>query len=77
MNTRVDVLLREATQLTEEERETLIAALQATLSPPDSEWETAWIKECEQRLAAYDRGEMQARDAHEVLDELRAGLRAR
>ena len=76
MNSRVDGLLREATQLTEEEREALIAALQATLSS-DSEWDAAWIRECEDRLAAYDRGEMQARDAHEVVDELRSGLRAR
>lgn len=75
MNSRVDVLLREASQLTEDERETLIAALQATLLS-DPEWESAWIKECEDRLAAYDRGEMQARDAREVMDELRAGLRA-
>jgi hypothetical protein len=77
MNSRADILLHEAKQLTEEERETLIEALQATLPPLDPEWETAWIKECNDRLAAYDSGEMGARDADEVIDELRAALRAR
>lgn len=77
MNSRVDVLLHEAKQLTEEERESLISALQETLSPVDPRWEAAWIAECEDRINALDRGEMHTRDADEVIEELRAILRAR
>lgn len=77
MNSRVDVLLHEAKQLTEDEREALISALQATLVPADPQWEAAWIKECEDRIDALDRGEMHTRDAGEVIEELRATLRAR
>lgn len=29
----------------------------------DPEWEVAWIKECERRLDAYRRGEIEAVDA--------------
>lgn len=77
MNSRVDVLLNEAKLLTEDEREVLIAALQATLPPEDPEWEAAWIKECEDRIDAIDRGEMQMSDAGDVIEKLRAALRGR
>ncbi len=29
----------------------------------DPEWEAAWVKECERRLEAYRRGEIEAVDA--------------
>lgn len=77
MNARIETLVEQAKALTPEERETLIAALHATLDPPDADWEAAWVKECEERIAAVERGEMTMIDADEVFAEVRAKLRNR
>lgn len=77
MHTRIDALVQEAKTLSTDERETLIAALQATLDPPDPGWEAEWVTECEKRIAALDRGETQLLDADEVMAEIRAKLRKR
>ena len=77
MNARIDALVQEAKALSPDEREALIAALQATLDPPDPGWEAEWIKECEKRIAALDRDETQLFDADEVMAEIRGKLRKR
>lgn len=40
------------------------------LTPPTPEWEAVWLKECEDRLAAYERGEMQVLESEEVMARL-------
>jgi putative addiction module component (TIGR02574 family) len=75
MNHPIDNLLEQAKKLSTDERAALIDALHGLNAPPDPEWEAAWIKECEARLAALDRGEMQTYDFDEVMAEARARLK--
>ena len=75
MNTKFDALVLEAKSLSPDEREALIAALQATLDPPNPGWEAEWVRECEQRIAALDSGETQLLDADKVAAEIRTKLR--
>lgn len=77
MNARIDVLVEQAKALSQDEREALIAALQATLDPPDPDWTSAWVKECDDRIAALERGEAKLIDADEVMAEIRTKLRKR
>lgn len=71
----IDQLLEQAKNLSAEERAALIDALHDLAAPPDREWEAAWIKECEDRLAALDRGEMKTYDFDEVMADARARLK--
>ena len=75
MNHPIDNLLEQAKKLSPAELAALIDALHDLNAPPDPEWEAAWIKECEDRLAALDRGEMQTYDFDEVMAEVRARLK--
>lgn len=77
MNASIETLVEQAKALSQDEREALIAALQATLDPVDPEWEAAWVKECEDRIASVERGEMPLIDASQVMAEARARLRKR
>ena len=71
----INRLLEQARKLTPEERTALIDALHDLNAPPDMTWEAAWIRECENRLAALDRGEMKTYDFDEVMAEARARLK--
>lgn len=75
MHESVDRLLEQAKKLSPEDRSALIEALHDLNAPPDPEWEAAWTKECEDRLAALDRGEMKTYDFDEVMAEARARLK--
>jgi putative addiction module component (TIGR02574 family) len=75
MHQSVHQLLEQAKNLSAEDRAALIDALHDLASPPDRQWEEAWIRECEDRLAALDRGEMQTFDFDEVMAEARARLK--
>ena len=75
MNARIKTLVEQAKSLSQNEREALIAALQTTPDPVDRQWETAWVKECEDRIAAVERGAMPLIDASEVMAQARAMLR--
>ena len=67
MNDQVAVLAERGLALSQEGRARLAEVLLASLDPePQSEVEAAWEVEIERRLAAYDRGEVQAIDAEEV-----------
>ena len=52
--------------------EVLLESLQGT---PLSEVETAWNREIKERVAAYDRGELQAYPAEDVFAEARRNTR--
>ena len=59
--------------LPREERERLVDELLESLNEPAStELDAAWSAEIERRLAAYDRGEVQALSAEEVFAKARA-----
>lgn len=66
-------LARRGKQLPRDERERLVDELLASLNEPAAaELDAAWSAEIERRLAAYDRGEVQARSAEEVFAKARA-----
>jgi putative addiction module component (TIGR02574 family) len=59
-----------------EERAKLIDLLWDSLSSPEIKArETAWVNESERRIAAFEAGKLEARDANEVLSDLRNSLR--
>jgi len=62
---------QQARQLAAEERAKLAEAMLESLHSPMSEVEAAWAQEIEERVAAFDRGEMQAYAAEDVFAEAR------
>ncbi|RVT47428.1 addiction module protein [Rubrivivax albus] len=71
-DTAADLAVR-GKQLPREERERLVDELLESLNEPAAaELDVAWAAEIERRLAAYDRGEVQALSAEEVFAKARA-----
>jgi len=71
MNTQIESLVEQARKLSPEEQAILAETLYEMVNPPNQEWEAAWVKECEDRLAAYQRGEIKAVDSDEAMTFLR------
>ena len=71
MNKRVDTLVGEVALLAPEQRLAIVDRILATVHPTHPDVDEAWIAEAEERMAAYDRGEVETFDADEVLAELR------
>ncbi len=72
MRDQVAELAERGEKLAPEDRSRLVDMLLASLhEAPVAEVEAAWDQEVESRLAAYDRGEMQAVDGEEVLAKAR------
>ena len=68
MSDHVSELAERGKELAPEDRSRLIDMLLISLhEAPVAEVEAAWDQEVERRLAAYDRGEVQAIDGEEVL----------
>lgn len=67
MNTRVEALVEETKVLSAEERVALLDALSVLVSPPDAQWQESWARECEDRLAAYEQGRIEAEDFDVVM----------
>ncbi len=67
MNSQVETLLDQARALPPRERAELLDALFDLVSPATPAWEEAWIDECEDRMAAIDRGELPLIAAAEVM----------
>ncbi len=63
-------LLREALQLPSNDRAALVEGLIFSLDQPDPSLDDRWLKEAEDRLAAYHSGELVAVDAEDVFREL-------
>jgi putative addiction module component (TIGR02574 family) len=61
----------QARTLSAEERAKLAEAMLESLHPPLSEVEAAWAEEIEQRVAAFDRGEIPSYAAEDVFAEAR------
>lgn len=64
-----------ALQLPAAERAVLVDGLLHSLDKPDAAIDALWAREAEDRLAAYDRGEIAAVDAATVLAEIKAQLK--
>jgi hypothetical protein len=67
MPDRIDALLDLARKLTPEERAEFLDRLGDFVSPPDPAWASAWVSECQDRLASYERGEMRAENLDDAL----------
>lgn len=71
MNTRVEAMVEQAKVLSAEERVALLDALGELFSPPDAQWQEAWARESEDRLAAYEAGKLEAEDFDVAMARLR------
>ena len=72
MSDTLKELERQAQALTPDERARLAEVLLESLrDAPLAEIEAAWDREIEQRVAAYDRGELQTFSAEDVFAEAR------
>ena len=76
MKQLVEKLAAEAQQLSADERVELVETILAQLPDADPDWDAAWVKECEDRMAAVDCGEMKTTDFDEAMTQARAGLKA-
>ena len=73
MNNQLVELVERGKALSPEDRSRLVDLLLESLHEARlGEVEAAWDEEAERRLAAYDRGEVQAVDGEEVLARARA-----
>lgn len=63
-------ILAQALKLSADERAALAESLILSLEKPDASLDAAWLKEAEDRLAAYRSGELAAVDADQVFREL-------
>ena len=71
MATSLKELEEQARNLAAEERAKLAESLLESLHSPLSDVEAAWTREIEERVAAFDRGEMQSYAAEDVFAEAR------
>jgi hypothetical protein len=56
---RIETLVEQAKLLTPQEREIPAEEILTTDMPTPAERELAWVRECEDRIAAVDRGEIE------------------
>jgi putative addiction module component (TIGR02574 family) len=64
-------ILKQALALPLQERAELVEQLLATFqSPPDPNLDELWAREANDRLDAYERGELKAVSAEEVFDRI-------
>lgn len=72
MSASGEEILKEALALSPQERAELVEQLLATFqSPPDPHLDKLWAREAEDRLDAYNRGELKAVPAEEVFKRIR------
>lgn len=70
MSASAEKVLRQAMRLSSLDRAALVDRLIASLDKPDPALDTLWLKEAEDRIAAYHAGELAAVDVEEVFAEL-------
>lgn len=70
MSISTETILRQAMQLSANDRAALIESLIVTLDKPDPSLDALWLEEAESRLLAYRSGELGAVDAEQVFAEL-------
>ena len=72
MNDETKILSRKAQALSPTERVALVEEVLGSLDKPDPAIERLWIKEAADRLAAYRRGDLSARDLSDIAAKYRA-----
>ena len=72
MSASAEQVLEQALALPPQERAELVDRLLVTFQlPPDPNFDDLWACEAEDRLDAYERGELKAVPAEEVFDRIR------
>ncbi|MBA2705636.1 MAG: addiction module protein [Blastocatellia bacterium] len=72
MSASSEQILKDALALQPQERAELVEQLLATFQePPDPHIDELWAREAEDRLDAYDRGELKAVPAEEVFNRVK------
>jgi len=71
MNNTSQAIIEQAKQLTALEKIELVDALLASVDKPDAEVDRQWVKEAEDRLSAYRRGEIEVLDLNQVMAKYR------
>ena len=71
MSERAKVLGEQARELTPPERIALVEDLLDSLDRADPRIDSLWVKEANERLAAYRRGELAAKDLNEIVAKYR------
>ena len=69
MGSSLKQIEEQALGLSAEERAKLAEVILESLNAPIAEVEEAWAREIEQRVAAYDRGDVQTHAAEDVFAE--------
>jgi len=69
MSQSAKAILHQALELPSNDRAALVEGLIASLDKPDPALDAMWLKEAEDRLAAYRTGELDAIDADRVFAE--------
>ncbi|MBS0456278.1 MAG: addiction module protein [Proteobacteria bacterium] len=70
MSASAKAVLQEALRLPPAERAALVEGLIGSLDQPDPAMDALWLKEAEDRMAAYRAGELGAVDAEKAFAEL-------
>jgi putative addiction module component (TIGR02574 family) len=72
MSSTSEQILKDALALPPNERAELLERLLVSFqSAPDSKLDELWIREAEERLDAYDRGELEAVPMEEVFERIK------
>lgn len=72
MKNKTDDIMKEAMQLSANERAVLVDRLISSLDVPDKTIDTVWHGEIDKRLKAYNAGKMETVSVEEVLAKYRA-----
>ena len=67
MTHETKILIEKARTLSAEERIEIAEAIMTSLDEPDPAHDLAWLAEARDRLEAYHRGELRARDFDDVM----------
>lgn len=70
MSTSAETVMAQARKLSANDRAALVETLISSLDKPDPALDAEWLRESEDRLAAYQSGELDAVDADDVFREL-------
>ena len=73
MAASVDDVLAQALALQVKDRAVLLEQLAESLDRPDSVLDQKWIEEAHRRMQSFQRGEMGAYEAEDVLKDMDAG----
>jgi putative addiction module component (TIGR02574 family) len=71
MNDKAKILSEQARELSPDDRIALVEDVLDSLDKPDPSIERLWVREARERLAAYRRGDLPAKDLNEILAKYR------